>query len=93
MVNNKLSKTDILLLSHNISPALKGYTFIKYILENKDISINTKLYNLYEEISKEFNTTAAAAQECIHYAFKNSDFDKKNSKRNLMLLAHEFKID
>lgn len=83
MVNNKLSKTDILLLSHNISPALKGYAFIKYILENKDISINTKLYNLYEEISKEFNTTTAAAQECIHYAFKNSDFDKKIAKEIL----------
>ena len=25
MINNKLSKSDILLLSHNISPALKGY--------------------------------------------------------------------
>ena len=45
------------------------------------------------QTQKKFNTTTTAAQECIQYAFKNSDFDKKNSKRNLMLLAHEFKID
>ena len=93
MVNNKLSKSDILLLSHNISPALKGYTFIKYILENENISLNTKLYNLYEKISENFNTTSSAVQECIKYAFKNSDFVKKNNKRNLILLAHEFKIE
>lgn len=93
MVNNKLSKTDILLLSHNINPALKGYTFIKYILENKSISINTRLYNLYDEIATEFETTSTAVQECIKYAFKNSDFEKKNNKRNLILLAHEFKMN
>lgn len=93
MTKNKLSKIDILLLSHNISPALKGYAFIKYILENKDITINTKLYKLYEEISEKFNTTTTAVQECIKYAFKNSDFEKKNNKRNLILLAHEFKIN
>jgi len=91
MINNKLSETDMLLLSHNISPALKGYTFIKYILENKNISINTRLYNLYDEIAVEFETTSTAVQECIKYAFKNSDFDKKNNKRNLVLLAHEFR--
>lgn len=91
MINNKLSETDMLLLSHNISPALKGYTFIKYILENKNISINTRLYNLYDEIAAEFETTSTAVQECIKYAFKNSDFDKKNNKRNLVLLAHEFR--
>lgn len=93
MVKNKLSKTDILLLSHNISPALKGYTFIKYILENENITINTKLYNLYEEVSKKFNTTASSVQEGIKYAFKNSDFVKKNNKRNLILLSHEFKME
>ena len=93
MVNNKLSETDILLLSHNISPALKGYAFIKYILENEDISINTRLYNLYEKISKKFDTTSTAVQECIKYAFKNSDFIKKNNKRNLILLSNEFKMN
>ena len=46
MIKNKLSKADMLLLSHEINPALKGYTFIKYILENENISLNTKLYNL-----------------------------------------------
>lgn len=91
MIQNKLSKSDILLLSHNINPALKGYTFIKYVLENKDITINTKFYNLYEDISENFNTTTTAVQQCIKYAFKNSDFIKKNSKRNLVLLSHEFK--
>lgn len=93
MTNNKLSKTDILLLSHNISPALKGYTFIKYILENENISINTRLYNLYEKIAQKFNTTSFAAQRCIKYAFKNSDFTKKDSKRNLILLSYEFKMN
>ena len=93
MINNKLSKADILLLSHDINPALKGYTFIKYILENENISLNTKLYDLYEKISNIFETTSSAVQECIKYAFKNSDFIKKNNKRNLILLAHEFKID
>ena len=93
MINNKLSKTDILLLSHNMNPALKGYTFIKYILENENISINTRLYNLYSKISKEFDTTSSAVQESIKYAFKNSDFIKKQNKRNLILLFHEFKKD
>ena len=93
MINNKLSKSDILLLSHDINPALKGYTFIKYILENENISLNTKLYDLYEKISNIFGTTSSAVQECIKYAFKNSDFIKKNNKRNLILLSHEFKID
>ena len=91
MFQNNLSKSELLLLSHNINPALKGYAFIKYILENDKISINTKLYLLYDEIAKEFGTTTTAVQECIKYAFKNSDFDKKNNKRNLVLLAHEFR--
>lgn len=90
-MNNKLSKSDILLLSHDINPALKGYTFIKYFLENKNISINTKLYNLYDEIAAEFETTSIAVQECIKYALKNSDFEKKKNKRNLILLYREFK--
>ena len=93
MIKNKLSKADMLLLSHEINPALKGYTFIKYILENENISLNTKLYNLYEDLSKKFNTTSSAAQENIKYAFKNSDFVKKDSKRNLILLSHEFKMN
>ena len=92
-MKNKLSKSDTLLLSHNINPALKGYTFIKYILENENISLNTRLYDLYEKISNKFDTTSTAVQECIKYAFKNSDFIKKNNKRNLILLSHEFKMD
>lgn len=93
MIKNKLSKADMLLLSHEINPALKGYTFIKYILENENISLNTKLYNLYGDLSKKFNTTSSAVQECIKYAFKRSDFTKKNNKRNLILLSHEFKMN
>lgn len=93
MFRNKLRKSELLLLSHNINPALKGYTFIKYILENDKISINVRLYALYDEIAKEFETTSTAVQECIKYAFKNSDFDKKNNKRNLILLSHEYKIN
>ena len=93
MKNNKLSKSDNLLLSHNVSPALKGYAFIKYILENEEITLNTKLYKLYEKVSKKFNTTSSAVQECIKYAFKNSDFTKKNNKRNLILLSHEYKMN
>lgn len=94
MINiNKLSKSDALLILHNINPALKGYTFIKYILENKELSINTKLYVLYDEISEKFSTTPSAVQECIKYAFKNSDFVKKDNKRNLILLAHELKMN
>ena len=93
MIENKLSKSDALLLSHNINPALRGYTFIKYILENEKISINTKLYTLYDEIAKEFETTSSAVQEAIKYAFKNSDFVKKNNKRNLIMLSHEYKIN
>ena len=88
-----LSKSDLLLLSHNINPALKGYTFIKYILENEDISINTKLYELYDRISKVYNITPTSVQECIKYAFKNSDFVKKNSKRNIVILSNEYKIN
>lgn len=92
-MTNKLSKSDLLLLSHNINPALNGYTFIKYILENEEISINTRLYELYDKISKIYNTTSVAVQECIKYAFKNSDFNKKNNKRNIILLSHEFKME
>ena len=90
---NKLSKIDTLLLSHNMNPAHRGYTFIKYILENEKISINTKLYALYDKIAKEFDTTTTAVQECIKYAFKNSDFTKKDSKRNLILLLHEYEMN
>lgn len=92
-MNNKLSKTDMLLLSHNINPALKGYAFIKYILENENLTINTRLYNLYSKIGERFETTSSAVQECIKYAFKNSDFIKKNNKRNLILLYHEYKTN
>lgn len=92
MLQNKLDKSDTLLLAHNINPALRGYTFIKYILENENITINTRLYKLYEEVSKKFNTTSSSVQEGIKYAFKNSDFVKKNNKRNLILLSHEFRI-
>ena len=92
MTYNKLNKVDTLLLSHNISPALKGYTFIKYILENKKISVNTKLYDLYNEVSKEFNITPIAARECIKYAFKNSDFTKKSIKKNLILLSYHINL-
>ena len=92
-MKNELSKTDLLLLSHNINPAHKGYTCIKYILENETISINTKLYELYEKVSLKFDTTDLAVQECIKYAFKNSNFTKKNNKRNLVLLFHEYKLN
>lgn len=92
-MQNNLNKSDILLLSHNINPALKGYTFIKYILENENITVNTRLYDLYDKVSKEFNTSSIAARECIKYAFKKSDFINKNSKRNLILLSHEYKIN
>lgn len=93
MTTNKLSKSDTLLLSHNINPALRGYVFIKYILENETVSSNTKLYDLYNNISHKFNTTPSIVQQRIKYAFKNSDFIKKTSKRNLVLLSHEYKID
>lgn len=93
MTNNKLNKSDALLLSHNISPALKGYFFIKYILENESVSSNTKLYDLYNKISHNFNTTPSVIQQRIKYAFKNSDFAKKTSKRNLVLLSHEYKYN
>lgn len=90
---NKLSKSDTLLLSHNINPALRGYTFIKYILENDRISINTKLYALYDEIAKEYNTTATSVEQGIKYAFKNGDFIKSENKRNLIILSHEYKMN
>lgn len=93
MAYNNLSKTDILLLSHNISPALKGYTFIKYILENEYISLNTRFYDLYNKLSNVFETSPSAIEQGIKYALKNSDFIKKNNKRNLILLAHEFKTN
>lgn len=90
---NKLSKSDALLLSHNINPALRGYTFIKYILENDRISINTKLYTLYDEIAKEYNTTTTSVEQGIKYAFKNGDFIKNQNKRNLIILSHEYKMN
>ena len=93
MVKNKLNEIDILLLSHNINPANRGYTFIKYILENEDITINTRLYKLYDKLSNVFETTSSAIEQGIKYALKNSDFIKKNNKRNLILLFHELKSE
>lgn len=92
-MNNKLNKTDILLLSHNMNPALKGYAFIKYVLENEEVNSNTKMYNIYEKISHNFNISPSNVEQRIKYAFKDSDFIKKTNKRNLVLLSHEFKKD
>lgn len=78
-------QTDVtdLLLSLGIRPHIKGFHYIKYVLENqfKPNAAMTKV--IYPSVAKHFNTTPTRVERAIRHAIHRS-FESKASSQKYM---------
>lgn len=74
VINKENVNINDFLLSIGIKPHIKGFRYLKYILENNiDCEESVTTY-LYPKIAKTFNTTASRVERAIRHAIKSADY-------------------